>query len=103
MSKQHDLDKLWRELIVKGQEIAQEVNECKKRRGTTPRYLSLVKDEQKLKAEYERRKGLGEMDPLSIKHGEKMMDEKITGDLMGRNGPDTHHGVGGDKNRKAGA
>ncbi len=68
----------------------------------TPRYSKLVSDERKLKAEYERVKGLGIMDPLNIKHGEKFLSEKIVGDLAGRNGPDTHHGIGGNKDRGPG-
>ncbi len=71
-AKQQEMDKLWRELLEIGKELTKEALECKKRRSTTARYSKLMADERKLKAEYERVKGLGVFDSLSIKDGEKM-------------------------------
>jgi len=102
MAKQQELDRLWRELLAIGKELSKEAEECKKRRMQTPRYTNLMRDEKKLKAEYERVKNLGTHNPLSVAHGDKMQREKVVGDLMGRNGPDTHHGVYGNKDRGPG-
>ena len=99
-NKRQLMDKLWGELIAIGREIGVEQVSCAKTRTRSARYDSLCADERKLKIEYERVKGLGEMDPLNVKHGEKMQSEKIVGDLMGRNGDDTHFGIAGDQDRK---
>ena len=99
-NKRQLMDKLWGQLIAIGRELSIEQRECAKRKGMTTRYANLAADERKLKAEYERVKGLGTMDPLNVEHGTKMQSEKIVGDLMGRNGDDTHFGIGGDQDRR---
>jgi len=87
--------------ILKDKEVTEELVECRKRGTRTPRYMSLLKDASKLKAEYEKVKATGISDPLNVSHGERFSAQKLYGDIMGRSGPDTHHGIGGDMDRKS--
>jgi hypothetical protein len=99
VGKNEEMGRLWRLICQKDAEVKEELVTCRKQGRRTARYDNLVKDAAKLKKEYEQVKGSGVYDSLSVKHGEKMMSEKVKGDLMGRSGPDTHHGVDGDKGR----
>ena len=100
MSKQQDMDIALRRCRLKDQETKAELELCRRRGKATPQYLTMVKDARKLWAEYHKIAKRPESNPLSIKHGAKFQREKIIGDLMGRNGPDTHHGIDGDKDRR---
>jgi hypothetical protein len=93
------MDLAWRRCKVKDAEVSEELRECRKRGKETPRYLTLVRDARKLKAEYEKVCRAPESNPLKVSHGERFTKEKITGDLLGRNGPDTHHSIDGNKSR----
>ena len=99
MSKQQDMDIAWRRCKLKDAEVQEELAVCRRQGRHTTNYLNLVRDARRLKAEYEHVCLAPESNPLSIKHGEKFTSEKVTGDLLGRNGPDTHHRLDGDKDR----
>lgn len=100
MATQQEKDKAWGRCIAIRKEIEEARAEIQRTRCSPDRYYRLVKDEQRLKAEYEAVIKLGTFNPLSVKDGEKMQSEKIVGDLMGRNGDDTHFGVGGNQDRR---
>jgi len=91
---------MWYKCVEKDKEACEERKECQKRGAITPRYISLAKDAAKLKLEYEKAKKEGISKPLSIKHNEIFMRQKVVGDIMGRSGPDTHHSILGTKERK---
>ena len=100
MTHQQMKDIAWRRCLTMNKAAQEAERECRSRGKHTSYCLTLVKDARKLKDEYERVCKNPPSNPLSIKHGEKFEQEKIIGDLMGRNGPDTHHSIGGDKNRR---
>ncbi len=100
MASQQDKDIAWRRCVQASKAAEEAGRECKQKGRTTTQYLNLVKDARKLKDEYEKLCRQPPSNPLSIKHGEKFTREKIVGELMGRSGEDTHHGIGGDKDRR---
>ena len=100
MASQQDKDIAWRRCCASEQAAKKEDQTCKRQGRHTLACANLMKDARKLKDEYERLCRQPTSNPLSIRHGEKFQREKIVGDLMGRNGPDTHHGIGGDKDRR---
>lgn len=100
MATQQDKDIAWRRCVAADRAAQEAGRECRQRGRPTTHYLNLVKDARKLKDEYEKLCRQPTSNPLSIQHGEKFQREKIVGDLMGRNGPDTHHGIDGDKDRR---
>jgi hypothetical protein len=91
----------WRRCLNNQKDVENEERECRKRGEHTFHCRNLRRDAAVLKAEYEKVCRAPESNPLSVSHGEKFMSEKIIGDLMGRNGPDTHHRIDGDKNRRS--
>lgn len=100
MTHQQMKDIAWRRCLAVKNEAAAEERECRKRGKHTAHCMTLVRDARKLKDEYEKVCKNPPSNPLSVKHGEKFEREKIIGDLMGRNGPDTHHSIGGDHDRR---
>lgn len=103
MGKQQDQNKAWALCVAAEAAAKKEDAECRKRGRHSAFCGNLVRESRKLKAEYERICKAPASNPLSVKHGEKFTREKIVGDLLGRNGPDTHHSIGGDRDRHPGA
>lgn len=99
-SKNARMDKLWRQILEKDREIVEETLECRRRQSQTERYKTLASDMRKLKAEYEREKGTGAFDPSSQAHHDNIEKQVILGEALGKSGPDTHHGVGGELDKK---
>lgn len=102
MATQQEKDRAWARCRVADMAAKEELRTCQRQGRTTLRYKNLLVDARKLKAEYEKICRQPTSNPLSIKHGMKFQREKIIGDLTGRNGPDTHHGLGGNKSRPIG-
>ena len=102
MATQAEKDKAWRRVQAVQSDAADEERTCRKRGRHTMHCMALVRDARTLKNEYEKLCRQPTSNPLSIAHGERFMKEKIVGDLMGRNGIDTHHGLDGDKSRRPG-
>ena len=100
MGSQQDKDIAWRRCLTADAAAREEERTCKKQGRHTMNCLNLVKDARKLKAEYEKVCRAPASNPLSVRDGLKFQREKIVGDLMGRNGPDTHHRIDGDKDRR---
>lgn len=88
MSKQAEMDKMWREIFAIDAEMTKEAAENKGR--VTERWKKLKRDMEKLKAEYEKVKGGGSYDSLSLNHGETMTRRTVIGDFTGKTGADTH-------------
>ncbi len=100
MATLQEKNRAWARCVAADAAAADAKKDCLRQGRTTTNYLNLVKDSRKLKDEYEKLCRTPTTNPLSIKHGEKFQREKIIGDLMGRNGPDTHHRIDGDKDRR---
>lgn len=92
-NKKQEMDRLWREIMKVEMEVRAELAVCKKEARRTKHYDSLCADMRKLKAEYEKVKGMGSFDPMSVSQNQTMMDRKRQGDKTGRTGPDSHHGL----------
>lgn len=90
------MDKLWSMILQKDKEIVEEILECRKRQTQTPRYATLAADMRKLKAEYESTKGTGTFDPSSQAHHDLVEKQVALGEVTGKAGPDTHHGIAGE-------
>lgn len=98
--KKGRVDRLWNKILEKDREIVEETLECRKRHAQTPRYLALAADMRKLKAEYEKEKGLGTFDPSNQAHHDRIERQVALGDVTGKTGPDTQFGVGGELDKK---
>ena len=99
-SKQFNLNKLWSLIVQNEHEIQNELGECRMQGRRTKRYDSLASDMKKLKAEYEKVKGLGTFDPTNQAHHDRMERQNILGRGLGKVGEDTHLGVAGDADKR---
>lgn len=81
--------RLWGKIQEKEREIREEVRECRKQSRKTQRYLNLVKDMNKLKAEYEKAMKKKPYNPLSLEDGEKASVNSVIGPIAGTHGPDS--------------
>lgn len=91
----------WEKVLANEAACQKERQACLKAgRPLSAHYFNLAKDGAKLKASYEKLKNLGSFNPNNTKHHERMLEQKVTGDLMGRTGADSHLGVNGDKDRR---
>ncbi len=99
MNHQQKKNLAWARCLAASKAADAEDRDCRKRGRHSAHCLTLVKDARKLKAEYEKVCKAPASNPLSVRHGEKFTSSKIIGDLMGRNGPDTHHSIDSDKDR----
>lgn len=91
MGKQQDLDILWRKMRQLDREITQEARNCAAQGRRTKRHETLCSDMKKLKDEYEKLKGGGSYNSLSLDHGERHTTRSVIKNQMGQAGPDTHH------------
>ena len=90
MSKASELERLWREMRAMDLELKAEAFVCSKLGKKTKAYASLCRDMANLKTEYEKLKGGGTYNPMSLAHGEIATAKTAMGKMMGKMGPDSH-------------
>lgn len=100
VNKKQEMDIAWRRCLKVNAEVQEAEKECRQRGRHTMQCAGLTRDARKLKAEYEKVCRAPESNPLKLSHGAKFQSEKIVGDLMGRNGPDKHHRIDGNQDRR---